>query len=184
MQTTRQNWIAPLKLQTNFIKTKRTVEKFLEWFRAFLICTRCIKSHYKISMRVGVRKSATWTLYQSNGGLSRCRWYWCTTGTLKQRKKLLMVFYATLASSSITTSSQFLLLQPTVCKEEKHGTFSAFRLGRVKVCAWLESWPRSRSIADWTIKLQIAKNSTSSTATKNSSIATNQSLEMLLRCLI
>ena len=151
MLTTRQNWIVPLKLQTNFIKTKRTVEKFLEWFRAFLICTRCIKSHYKISMRVGVRKSATWTLYQSNGGLSRCRWYWCTTGTLKQRKKLLMVFYATLASSSITTSSQFLLLQPTVYKEEKHAKCTAFRRGRVKACVWLELWPRSRSIADWTI---------------------------------
>lgn len=151
MQATRQNWIVPLKLQTNFIKTRRIAPKFWEWFRAFLICTRCIKSHYKISMRVGVRKSATWTLYQSNGGLSRCRWYWCTTGTLKQRKKLLMVSYATLASSSITTSSQFLLLQPTVYKEEKHAKCTAFRRGRVKACVWLELWPRSRSIADWTI---------------------------------
>ena len=150
MQATRQNWIVPLKLQTNFIKTRRIVAKFWEWFRAFLICTRCIKSHYKISMRVGVRKSATWTLYQSNGGLSRCRWYWCTTGTLKQRKKLLMVSYATLASSSITTSSQFQLLQPTVYKEEKHAKCTAFRRVRVKACVWLELWPRSRSIADWT----------------------------------
>ena len=151
MQATRQNWIVPLKLQINFIKTRRIITKFWEWFRAFLKCTRCIKSHYKISMRVGVRKSATRTLYRSNGGLSRCRWYWCTTDTLKQLKKPPMVYYVTLAFSSITISSQFLLLQPIVYKEEKHAKCTAFRQGRVKACVWLELWPRSRSIADWTI---------------------------------